>query len=587
MAQKARPVMTGYVTVWPTLLTPVGRNREIGWEGLFREFSDRVQFKHDLHPGWSPAVFEGDKRSLGGVQRVFAVVLDVDGGWNMDEAIKAFGDCYGFVHTSKSHTLDVHRFRVILPTSRPMSAFEYSAIWRRLAARHPNRFDHQAKDASRFWYLPGVVGSNQYRTEHLTGEPLDVDALLAIPEPEKPRVAPDRLDRTGNAELASDHVARLPAAISGSQGHAACWNAALFLRKGYALSEADAMHILLHEYNPRCQPPWTERELLHKVQGAAASNAETGFMLKGRPTGVDDLPPLPPIPTAEQMREPGDDSDEEEPPAAWERYGARRVKDTFQDVYNAVTATEKVEALGALHPALNDTMGGFRRGFVCVLGAVTNWGKTSYALAVIDEALRAGKRPLFISCEDVEVVCGKRLIARRTGINATALRDGDLTEEDRGRLMDATGRAEDVPWFLDCIGKPAEYIAAAILAMCAEWQHDLVVVDYLQKVHTKAQDRRNEVSIACDLIGNAIKRGNAAGLVLSQIKRLEKGTEPGKHDLKESGDVENAAEVVMIGFMMKGERAIKVDKNKDGPQMTHAATLRFDEETASFQKVGL
>lgn len=68
-------------------------------------------------------------------------------------------------------------------------------------------------------------------------------------------------------ERATRYVATMPPAISGSGGHLATFNVAVALIHGFDLSEDEAWPILL-EYNKRCQPPWTEKELRHKLASA-------------------------------------------------------------------------------------------------------------------------------------------------------------------------------------------------------------------------------------------------------------------------------------------------------------------------------
>jgi KaiC/GvpD/RAD55 family RecA-like ATPase len=616
--------VNGYVTLWATLKTPTGRHVERDWDEVFEQFSRRVEFRHDLHPGWSPSVFEDDYRELARVQRVFAMVLDIDEpkekygtvGWTLKGAQEAFDDFYGLIHTSKSHSATLHRFRVILPTNRPMSAFEYSGIWRRLDARFPHRLDPQAKDPSRFWYTPGVVGGGPFETTRLTGEPLNVDKILAWPEPEQTTApAPEWRQVNKGADVedrARKYIAKMDPGIAGSGGHDSTWRVAVALAQGFELSEEDTFQILKRDYNPRCSPPWSDRELRHKArQAVERSTVTAGYLLSDNrglpPEAHANWSPNPPQLAApaeergvELMREPGDDSEEtlvaQPAEGAWQRFGARRVADTMQVVWEEQQRKEPPPSVSTTHAELDRVIGGFRRGFNTVLGATTNWGKTSFTIAVVDEALRAGKRGLIVSCEDVEVVYGRRLASRRSGLNAMKMRDATLSVIEKDRLFEWVNAAEEIPWFLPAIGKSAEWIAAAITALCAEWDYDIVVVDYLQKVHTKAQDRRNEVSRVSDLIGSAIKQGNAAGLLLSQIKRLESGKQPGKHDLKESGDIENAAEHILIGCMGKStdsysgkqveQRYLKVDKNKDGPQFGDPIWMQFEESTASFRNVG-
>lgn len=81
-------------------------------------------------------------------------------------------------------------------------------------------------------------------------------------------------------ERARRYVAKCPVAVSGQRGHDATFNIAVILVRGFALNEAEAMAVL-RDWNQGCQPPWSEAELLHKVQSAAntTSNRPLGFLL--------------------------------------------------------------------------------------------------------------------------------------------------------------------------------------------------------------------------------------------------------------------------------------------------------------------
>ena len=97
-------------------------------------------------------------------------------------------------------------------------------------------------------------------------------------------------------ERARAYVARMAPAVSGSGGHDATFRAALAVVRGFSLSEADAFELLWTEYNPRCDPPWTERELRHKVTSAARDASVTwGYLLEAeRPQARTARPPEPP-----------------------------------------------------------------------------------------------------------------------------------------------------------------------------------------------------------------------------------------------------------------------------------------------------
>ena len=67
---------------------------------------------------------------------------------------------------------------------------------------------------------------------------------------------------------ARNYVATLPSAVSGEHGHDAAFRVAAVLVHGFALSEADAFPVM-EEYNARCVPPWSQKELEHKLRSAA------------------------------------------------------------------------------------------------------------------------------------------------------------------------------------------------------------------------------------------------------------------------------------------------------------------------------
>lgn len=71
-------------------------------------------------------------------------------------------------------------------------------------------------------------------------------------------------------ERARRYIGKCPAAISGHGGHNATFHVAAALVHGFSLGEAEAL-ILLREWNQRCQPPWSDRELEHKAKSAAGA----------------------------------------------------------------------------------------------------------------------------------------------------------------------------------------------------------------------------------------------------------------------------------------------------------------------------
>jgi hypothetical protein len=121
--------------------------------------------------------------------------------------------------------------------------------------------------------VPARPPSGYYEARVLGGSLARVEDALDVIPPQEPLPEPERSNpATYEQRLAraSKYLARMERAISGSGGHAATMRAAVAMVRGFALPPDDALALLEREYNPRCQPPWSQWELRHKVRQAHA-----------------------------------------------------------------------------------------------------------------------------------------------------------------------------------------------------------------------------------------------------------------------------------------------------------------------------
>jgi hypothetical protein len=79
-------------------------------------------------------------------------------------------------------------------------------------------------------------------------------------------------------ERARKYLAKMPVAVSGQGGHNSTYHATCTLVLGFGLDRGDAL-TLLREWNENCQPPWSERELEHKVDSALKEPGWRGYLL--------------------------------------------------------------------------------------------------------------------------------------------------------------------------------------------------------------------------------------------------------------------------------------------------------------------
>lgn len=604
------------ITYWPNLRDTAGNEwRAPDWGAVLDRLSKPREFAGDMdHPGWSPVRFDPCQRDGANVQEVFALCLDFDGGTTIEGALEKFAPFYGLLHTTRKHTAEAHRFRVVLPLSRALSAFEYAELWKRVAS-FAGQVDTSTRDPSRFWFLAGTKPGGEFRAERLAGAaPLNVNEWLAKPDPTvaPPREIPRTADPSHIERRAIAYIARMPDAIAGQHGHDATWQVACALACGFDLSEETTFQILWSEYNGRCSPAWSEKELRHKARHARNNSRLGRGYLIGEQREWTPAQRVTPAPVA--AREPGDDAEEpyETGPdpgyqeTATETVATKPINERFplftereliKQVFDHVISDAPKQGFTTGVREIDVMLCGIRPGMVACVGAQTSWGKSTFATMVLEENLPLGVKVLVVSNEDQPLLYGRRIVCRRGALNALSVRDGELDPQDVARIAAIGSAASNQHVLLDATGMPAEVVAEAIRACRSELGTQLVIVDYLQRIRMRAtmQDRRNEVSRAAELIGDAIKmpiegRERGAGIVFSQLKRLQDKA-PDTESMKESGDIENMAEHIILGWRkvresMQGEENVQrfynIPKNKDGPVSVDWQELEFNQITASF-----
>lgn len=230
--------------------------------------------------------------------------------------------------------------------------------------------------------------------------------------------------------------------------------------------------------------------------------------------------------------------------------------------------------------------GGALRGEVVLLGGPHSAGKTALAIQVATMNARLhGHRVLVISREMTSIALVRRLIAQDARINAKALRRRDLDPFDRGTLAQALPRMRALPiWFDD-----ATSTITGIRRLVRAGGYRLVVIDYLQLLDPPSSargNRRLEVTEISRAIKKLAGRERCTILALSSLSRLpyEKGktkAAPQTSNLKESGDLEYDADVVMLVHWpdtTQSERQIHLGKVRDGE--TGGAPITIDYEPA-------
>ena len=226
-------------------------------------------------------------------------------------------------------------------------------------------------------------------------------------------------------------------------------------------------------------------------------------------------------------------------------------------VAEAIEHADKVKA-GEAPPGLltgfgmiDRATGGMQPGDLWTLAGRTSVGKTAFALAIAANVAQQGGGVLCVSAEMDKRSLANRILQAHSRIDASRLRCGNIDEIEHKER--AAAAAEIDKWRLAFQPRAATVGEIAIRArqLVMQWGKplDLIVVDYLQLMkHSGGDTRAQQVSgVAWGLKNLAMETGTPV-LMLSQLSRqgVSYDTVPSLYTLKESGDIENHSNVVLL-----------------------------------------
>jgi replicative DNA helicase len=195
---------------------------------------------------------------------------------------------------------------------------------------------------------------------------------------------------------------------------------------------------------------------------------------------------------------------------------------------------------------------GLHAGEMIVIAARPSMGKTSLAMNIaeavaIDQKLPVGVFSLEMTAESLVL----RMLCSRSRVNLRNVRDGFLAERDFPKLTGAAGKLAGAPLFIDdSSGLSILQLRAKARRMFQQYGVKLFVVDYLQLLHStarRAENRQQEIADISSGIKSLAKELKVPIIVLSQLNReleRDKNRKPRLSDLRESGAIEQVADVV-------------------------------------------
>ena len=203
---------------------------------------------------------------------------------------------------------------------------------------------------------------------------------------------------------------------------------------------------------------------------------------------------------------------------------------------------------------LDELLGGIQRSDMVILGARPSLGKSTLALNICLNAAKngstAGVFSLEMSCEQLAM----RILSSEAEVDSHRLRLGLYTMAEEQRIIDAIGQLSDLPVYID--DTPYQSMVEMRGKARRLWlEHglDLLVVDYLQLVQGQGRgysaNRVQEISEISRSLKAMARDLNVALVTCSQLSRVVEnrpGHRPQLSDLRDSGSIEQDADVVMF-----------------------------------------
>ncbi len=250
--------------------------------------------------------------------------------------------------------------------------------------------------------------------------------------------------------------------------------------------------------------------------------------------------------------------------------------------------TERAELITGVatgFPQFDEMTAGLQKGDLIILAARPSMGKTAFALNIITHAaLHGGAKIGVFSLEMSHHQLFMRMLCAVGQVDAHRLRTGRIGKDEWQRIIKAFGELSDAPVFIDDTpGVGIMEMRAKCRRLKLEHGCDMIVVDYLQLMRGRGRydNRQQEISDISRSLKELAKELNCPVVSLSQLSRAPEqrggqgGARPQLSDLRESGAIEQDADVVMFLFReevykkddpdLKGKAELIIGKQRNGP----------------------
>ena len=273
------------------------------------------------------------------------------------------------------------------------------------------------------------------------------------------------------------------------------------------------------------------------------------------------------------------------------------IEDAVQEHDNFVDAllSGEVTTIGPPFPELNDII--LYPGNQAVIGAHTSVGKSAFAVHWATSLARTGKRVLFISAEMTQIEMIQRVASDVAGLGIGLMRKRNVKLSNHPEMLEFRSAINDMSGELRIRYIPGANeidIGSELDTMANRGGTDVLFVDYIQALECQEMGRRTireQIGFLSRWLRKQSDKRGMVTVVLSQLSRPGKedrytNREPTIWDLKESGNLENDPDVVILLHREKTESKrdwnikVRCVKNRNGSLCDW--TYTFDSWTAQW-----
>ena len=244
---------------------------------------------------------------------------------------------------------------------------------------------------------------------------------------------------------------------------------------------------------------------------------------------------------------------------------ANVVYDTVRQIEYAYETKAEYTGIPSGFSSLDRWTQGFQDGELIIIGARPGMGKTAIGLNMAANiSIRQRRSAAFFSLEMPDVALGMRLLSSEAGIDSYRLRKGMLQISEREKMLSSAALIHEAPLFIvDMPYMTMGNIQAMARMLKVQENVEIIFIDYIgliakDYIHHKRFEFISEVSRALKGIAREL---NIPVVALSQLRREAENQKPSLADIRESGSLEQDADMVM--FLNKDRELDKTHEEQE------------------------